>query len=144
MFLLDTDYVVLMQRGPSAELDRLLDRMAAYPDTDFYLPVVAFHEQMLGANAYISRAKSRRGVVRGYKMLHRVLTDFSDSQVLPFDDTAATAFDELRGRGVRVGTMDLRIASIAKSKNLTVLTRNTVDFVSIPDLAVEDWTVRTT
>jgi tRNA(fMet)-specific endonuclease VapC len=116
MFLLDTDYVVLMQRGPSAELDRLLDRMATYSDTDFYLPVVAFHEQMLGANAYISQAKSRREVVRGYEILHRVLTDFSDSQVLPFDDAAATAFDELRGRGVRVGTMDLRIASIANRK----------------------------
>jgi len=144
MFLLDTDYVVLMQRGPSEELGRLLNRMAAYSDTDFYLPVVAFHEQMLGANAYISRAKSRSEVVRGYDLLHRVLTDFSDSQVLPFDDAAATVFDEFRSRGVRVGTMDLRIASIGKSKNLTVLTRNTVDFAHIPDLKVEDWTVRTT
>ena len=51
MFLLDTDYAVLLQRGSSDELRRLLDRMSAYPDTDFHYPVISFHEQMLGANA---------------------------------------------------------------------------------------------
>jgi hypothetical protein len=31
MFLLDTDYSVLLQRGTGPDLARLLDRMAAYP-----------------------------------------------------------------------------------------------------------------
>jgi tRNA(fMet)-specific endonuclease VapC len=95
---------------------------------------------MLGANAYISRAKSRRELVRGYAMLHQILVDFSAAQVLPFDDDAASTFEELRSLRVRVGTMDLRIASIALSRDLTVLTRNLVDFQQIPGLAVEDWT----
>ena len=34
----------------------------------------------------------------------------------------------------------LRIASIALSRDLTVLTRNLVDFQLIPGLRVEDWT----
>ena len=42
MFLLDTDYAVLLQRGSSDELRRLMDRMSAYPDTDFHYPVVSF------------------------------------------------------------------------------------------------------
>ena len=39
-----------------------------------------------------------------------------------------------------MGKMDLRIASIALSKGLTVMTRNLVDFEQIPGLNVEDWT----
>jgi tRNA(fMet)-specific endonuclease VapC len=53
MFLLDTDYAVLMQRGTGTELQRLLARMAAHSASDFHYPIVSFHEQMLGANAYI-------------------------------------------------------------------------------------------
>ncbi len=140
MFLLDTDYAVLLQRGNSDELRRLLNRMSAYPEADFHYPVIAFHEQMLGANAYISRAKLRRELVRGYAMLHQILMDFSAAQVLAFDDAAARTFEELRTLRVRVGTMDLRIASIALSRELTVLTRNLVDFQQIPGLRVEDWT----
>ncbi len=141
MYVLDTDYVVLMQRGDGVELRRLLQRMAVHPGNAFFYPVIAFHEQMLGANAYIARARTRQNVVRGYGMLQQVLTDFSLAQVLPFDEPAARKFDEMRSQRVRVGTMDLRIASIAMSRGMTVLTRNLVDFQSIPGIVVEDWTV---
>lgn len=93
MYVLDTDHIVLLQHGAGSELRRLLQRMALHPDTDFFYPVIAFHEQMLGANAYISGARKRDGVVRGYGMLQRVLTDFSLAQVLPFDEPAARKFD---------------------------------------------------
>jgi len=61
--------------------------------------------------------------------------------VLPFDEPAAIEFDAFRSQGVRIGTMDLRIAAIAVSNDLAVLTRNTVDFGQVPGLHVEDWTV---
>jgi tRNA(fMet)-specific endonuclease VapC len=141
MFLLDTDHLVILQRQSEPEYGRLRTRMNQHSRASFSLSVVSFHEQVLGANAYISQAKSRSSIVRGYQMLEVSLIDFSYFQVLPFDEPAAIEFDSLRSQGVRVGTMDLRIAAIAVSNDLTVLTRNTVDFQRVPGLRVEDWTL---
>jgi len=73
-------------------------------------------------------------------MIAIALLDCNQFQILPFDEPAAIKFDEVRQAGVRIGTMDLRIASIALSHECTVLTRNRVDFDKVPDLQVEDWT----
>ena len=123
------------------EFNNLVRRMESHPDESLFYPIIAFHEQMLGANVYISRARTPRDFVRGYQMLERILTDFSLAQVLPFDDPAVRKFEELRAQRVRIGTMDLRIASIAITRGMIVLTRNTVDFRAVPGLSVEDWTV---
>ncbi len=141
MFLLDTDHIVFLQDRESMEYERLIRRMENYPGESFFWPVIAFHEQMLGANTYIARARGRPGIVRGYELLKRILTDFSLAQVLPFDEPAVRKFEELRAQRVRIGTMDLRIASIALCHEMTVLTRNAIDFKAVPELSVEDWTV---
>jgi len=38
------------------------------PLSDFFFPIVTFHEQALGANAYISKARDAKGIVRGYRI----------------------------------------------------------------------------
>ena len=140
MFLLDTDHVVIAQQQSAPEYDRLLRRVRRYDPEDLFVSVVSFHEQVMGWNAYISRAKNSAGVVRGYSRLLGVLANFSEAQVLPFDDTAAETFDDLRTQGVRIGTLDLRIAAIGLARDLTVLSRNVVDFGRVPGLQIEDWT----
>ncbi len=60
--------------------------------------------------------------------------------VLSFSDEAQECFDELRKRRIRIGTMDLRIASIALVEGATVLTANTRDFEKVSGLMIEDWT----
>lgn len=142
MFLLDTDHLsVLQRRSPKAEYSNLSRRMAHYGLDDFAISVVTVHEQLLGANAYISRANDREGVLRGYAMMKRTLEDAAHFLVLPFDETALLEFERQRDAGVRIATMDLRIGSIAVSHRLTVLTRNLVDFQAVIGLSVEDWTV---
>ena len=140
MFLLDTDYAGLLQRKTQPQFDRLVARMNQHSLADFFFPIIAFHEQVMGANLYISRATDEVSVVRGYRLLERILDHFKAAKVLAFDESAARQFVFFRQQRTRVGTMDLRIAAIALSRDMTVLTRNLIDFRKVPGLRVEDWT----
>ena len=74
-------------------------------------------------------------------MLEHVLKAFAAAPVLPFDAAAASVFDTLITQRLKIGRMDLRIASIALSRDLIVITRNVRDFNKVPDLQIEDWTI---
>jgi tRNA(fMet)-specific endonuclease VapC len=140
-YLLDTDHISFLQRRSGSEFANLAARIYQYPATDFALSIVSFHEQALGAHNFINRARVIVDVIRGYTLLSETLQGFSSSPVLPFDAEAIVVFDELRGQRVRISTIDLRIASIALSRNLVLLTRNISDFRKVPGLETEDWTV---
>ena len=101
----------------------------------------SFHEQVIGAHSFINRAQTNTDMARGYTLLLETLNSFAKAPVLPFDAKAIAIFDEMRNQKVRVSTIDLRIASIAISNNLVLLTRNTGDFSKVPSLITEDWTV---
>jgi tRNA(fMet)-specific endonuclease VapC len=45
----------------------------------------------------------------------------------------------LKLQKVRIGTMDLKIASIALSRNAVLVSRNLKDFEEVPNLVVKDW-----
>ena len=64
-------------------------------------------------------------------------------EVLPFDRAAAEAYAELRltleRSGRPIGERDLLIASIARSRDLTVVTHNVSEFSRVPHLVTEDW-----
>ena len=141
MFLLDTDPIGIIQMRTQPAYGRLTARMALHPPAAFFLPIISLHEQVMGANQYVNQARNIQGVVQGYHYFEQIRTTFATGQVLPFDVAAATRFELLRQQRVRIGTMDLRIAAIALSRHLIVLTRNTRDFGQVPGLQVEDWTV---
>ena len=74
-------------------------------------------------------------------MLARLLSDYATVAVLPFDAPAVAELDGLLAQRVRIGTMDLRIAAIALSRGLTLVTRNLRDFQQVPNLLTQNWTV---
>lgn len=59
--------------------------------------------------------------------------------VLPFSAPAAGHFDRLRQRGIRIGSMDLKIACVALIHDALLLSANDRDFRQVPDLRVENW-----
>lgn len=64
---------------------------------------------------------------------------------LPLDDAAAIDSGELRAllaaSGKLIGPHDLLIASIARTRGLTLVTHNTGEFSRVPNLLIEDWQI---
>ncbi len=139
-YLLDTDHISFLQRRSSPEFLRLSSRMAQYKISDFALSIVSFHEQVMGAHSFINRARTSKDLVRGYGLLLEIARSFVDAPILLFDSSAILIFNMMRSQKIQLATMDLRIAAIAISNNLVLLTRNTGDFSRVPNLIIEDWT----
>lgn len=76
-----------------------------------------------------------------YSELKRLLNNYCRIAVVEFDAKAVAEFKRLCQEGVRIGTMDLKIAAIALANDATVLTRNAQDFSRVPNLKFEDWSV---
>lgn len=74
---------------------------------------------MNGWLKYISSPKSQQSVVFAYTRFEELLRAFANSDLLPFSEKSADEFDRQRGLGCRIGTVDLRVASIAISHGMT-------------------------
>ncbi|MGE0134562.1 MAG: PIN domain-containing protein, partial [Dehalococcoidia bacterium] len=63
--------------------------------------------------------------------------------ILPFDEPAAREYGQIRAhleqQGTPIGDADMRIAAIALSNNLVVVTGNVRHFERVPSLSVENW-----
>ena len=140
MFLLDTNHVTCWQYANGAEYDLLRTRLKRANDLDVFVSIVSVHEEIVGWNKYLARAKNSPSLVKAYSKFEQILQDFGRMQLLPFDEKAADIFDDLvRQKLGQVGTMDLRIAAIAIANQMILLTQNTVDFERIPNLQIDDW-----
>jgi tRNA(fMet)-specific endonuclease VapC len=102
--------------------------------------VVSVQEQARGCLNMINQAKTPAQLLRGYELLFQVIDFFRGHPLVPFDALAITEFDRLKVLKLGMGTLDLRIAAIARSRGLTVVTRNLSDFGKVPGLKTEDWT----
>lgn len=140
-YLLDTDHLSILQRQTGKDYSNLSTRMAHYPLSDFAVSIVTFHEQMLGCHAYINRDRTLNDIVKGYEMMARLVSDFKVLPLISFDAGAATTFEQLKSQRLQLAKMDARIAAIALSRQLILLTRNHRDFGKVTGLVIEDWTI---
>ncbi len=139
MIILDTDHFNILQIGKGTSYDTLAAHMDASPDQHFATTVVTFEEHMRGWLAGIRRARDVAGQVRPYDQLINLVRFFQAWEIVRFDEHAVERFRELRRQRVRIGTLDLKIASIALEKDAMLLSANAQDFKQVPGMRVEDW-----
>jgi len=138
MLILDTDHLTEYQKGISADAVRLKQRLDAATE-HFGTTIISVEELMRGWMAHLRRVKELRDQIRPYSRLRQLFRFFATWSVLEWDDAAVGAFELLKQARVRVGTMDLKIASICLANHAILLTRNTTDFAKVPGLRIEDW-----
>jgi tRNA(fMet)-specific endonuclease VapC len=131
VYCFDTDVLSATMR-PEPDL-ALIRRLAELSPSAQFTTAITLGELLYGAER---RGSDRlRGTVRD--LIGGALT------VLPFDREAAEAYGSLRARleadGRRLAEPDLRIASIALARDLTLVTANVRHFDRVPGLRVENW-----
>ena len=134
-YLFDTDTLSeLMRRAPSPTL---LRRLAATSPDDQATSSITLGELLYGAHRLRERSA---------ELIERIeQTVTVNLPVLPFDADAAREYGRLRAHleaeGTPIGDADMRIAAVALTGGLVVVTGNVRHFERVPTLAVENWIV---
>lgn len=139
LYILDTDHMTLWQHGHLlvlAQLERI-------PIESRAVTMISLTEQIQGWMAAMGRARTEVQVANTLHRLYQTIHFYQQLQVLAYDALAITEFERLHNNKLRVGTQDLRIASIALSRNATMVTRNLRDFSRVPGLQIVDWSAPT-
>jgi len=139
MIVLDTDHLVVLHRSEHSQYVTLSANMARSPDQDFMANAVSAEEQLRGWLAAIRRARKVHDQIRYYGRLIELIEFFCDWDILPFNEPAADRFEALRKQRIRIGTQDLKIASMALETGALLLSANLRDFEQVPGLRVESW-----
>lgn len=136
LYVLDTSLVgFAQQRHPTYEHHL----QSLPPGTPVVTTIITVGEDLSGWLPACRRARDGRERAQAYARLQRAQEFYQRLGCLPFDDTAAVFFDQLRAQKIRIGTNDLAIAAITLSVKGILVTRNTVDFQQVPTLPLEDW-----
>jgi tRNA(fMet)-specific endonuclease VapC len=139
VIVLDTDHLSVWQHPGSTPADALAARLEASSDEPPAITIISVLEQFRGWSARINRAKDVDEEVRVFGRLSGFIDFVRRTPVLPYDNRAAEIFADLRQRKIRIGSMDLKIASIALANDALLLTANLREFGRVPGLRVEDW-----
>jgi tRNA(fMet)-specific endonuclease VapC len=136
-FLFDTDHLTLYQHKHPP----LMQRIALQPADSVAIRPINIEETMRGWLGPLGRVLTGSKHVQAYAHLVAAEELFRLFPIVPFDGASESQFQHLRAARLRVGTLDLKIAAIAFTNGLTVLTRNRSDFGRVPGLALDDWSV---
>jgi tRNA(fMet)-specific endonuclease VapC len=136
MILLDTDCYTLHQYGQ----ERILERCQTASEKAS-ITIVTQIEVLRGRHESLFKAEDGDRILHAQRVLALSLQHMKQFPVVPFDDAAATTFDQLRGNKKlkKIGRGDLLIAAITLAHHATLVTRNLKDFRQVPGLLVENW-----
>lgn len=137
MLLLDTNVLsAMMSVAPArAVADWLLEQ-----PSDALFTAAVCQAEILSGIAVHPDSRRRAGLREAAQAL---FTDDFEGRVLPFDLDAATVYADMfaarRGAGRPVGTIDLMLASIARVRDASIVTRNVADFDGVGLTVINPW-----
>ena len=136
--LVDTNVVSeLIGRSPDPAVG---DWAAAHDLEDLYFSAVGEAELHYGA-AILAASRRRETLIAD---IERFLSNAFDDRILPFDSAAARAYVDIaamrRSAGRPTQPTDCQIAAVARSRGMTVATRNVRDFEGMGIDIVDPWT----
>ncbi|WP_155745759.1 type II toxin-antitoxin system VapC family toxin [Scytonema sp. UIC 10036] len=134
IYILDTDHLSLYGRNHPILIPKLLAAKIQLTTT-----AINVEEQLRGRLAQVAEVKE--GVVQSnaYQRLVETVMLLSEFNVLQYDEKSQSIYQTFRAQRIRIGTQDLRIASIVIANKGILLTRNLRDFEKVPGLNIEDW-----
>jgi len=136
-YILDTDHVTLFQHNHP----KITQRAKTVGGANIFVTTVTLEEQFRGRLAAIARVATQpQKLAIAYENLRKTLVYFCNINLLDFDDAAYSCYQNLRQQKIKIGTQDLRIASVVLANEAIVVTRNYKDFSKVPNLSLEDWT----
>lgn len=122
-FLIDADtaiYAMAVRYSP------LNDRLSECYPGDVAISAISFAEIAIGS--YVGKPPSQEVLDAFVKVI----------EILPFDEVAAREYARLPFKRAR---FDRLLAAHALSLGATIVTNNEADFVDVPRLRVENWTL---
>jgi tRNA(fMet)-specific endonuclease VapC len=139
LYVVDTDILSLYQRNHPQVCTRI--RLARQNNLIIKTTVITVEEQYGGRLAQIRKAQNPEALILAYDLLTATFSLFSQLEILKYDRSADDYFRQFRQQGIRIGTQDLRIASIVIAHGGIIVTRNQKDFGQVPGLTIEDWSL---
>jgi predicted nucleic acid-binding protein len=140
MILLDTNVLSeLMRAKPEPTVMAFVNGI---PTTALFTSAVTQAEILYGI-ALLPAGKRRDSLLDAARV---TLNDHFRGRVLPFDGSAAETFASIAagrlGSGRPISQADAMIAAIAKSRDATLVTRNSADFLGCGIPVVNPWSGR--
>ena len=103
------------------------------------LPVVSVEEQLRGWLKQVRQPFDVEKQIYPYDRLLRLLQTLAEWELIRWSQPAAELFKQYRKQRIRIGTQDLKIASIAVTNDALLLSANLRDFNQVSGLRAEDW-----
>ena len=129
-YVLDTNICIyIIKKKPESVLRHLQTKMS----DGIAISAITLAELQHGVEA--SAAPERNAIALAQMLL--ILT------VLPFDDSAATEYGQIRAdlqnKGTPIGPLDTLIAAHARANKMVLVTNNTREFERVEGLELENW-----
>ena len=138
MLIIDTDHWTELCRHESVAAENLRDRLILSGER-IATTIVTAEEGLRGWLSEIHAESDPAKQTHAYAKLKEIIDALNGWELLPWNDAAIEAFESIKYLRTKIGAMDLKIASVALSRQTKLLSRNLKDFQRVPGLVVEDW-----